>query len=175
MNYADIKQFDVANGPGIRVSLFVSGCSHQCKGCFNHVAWDYDYGTLFTEETIDTILDYLSFPPVAGLTLLGGEPLDPRNQTALLSLVKKVKERFPEKSIWCFTGYDFQKEVLGNMFQNLPVTKELFAYLDVLVDGRFIQELKSPNLRFKGSSNQRTILVQETLMTGELCLWTPKE
>ena len=175
MNYADIKHYDVANGPGIRISLFVSGCNHHCKGCFNQVAWDFNYGKPFTEETISSILRDLDNPHIAGLTLLGGEPMEPVNQKALLPLVRQVKERFPEKNIWCFTGYLFDQEILGDMAERIPETKEILSYFDVMVDGRFVEELKSPCLRFKGSSNQRTILVPESLKAGKVILWTPQD
>ena len=173
MNYADIKQYDVANGPGIRISLFVSGCNHHCKGCFNEVAWDFNYGTPFTEETIDTIIGYLNSPHIAGLTLLGGEPMEPSNQKGLLPLVKRVKELFPDKTIWCFTGFRFDEDILGKMYDTIPETKELLSYFDVMVDGKFMEELKSVSLVFKGSSNQRTIMVKESLQSGEIVLWTP--
>ena len=175
MNYADIKQYDVANGPGIRISLFVSGCNHHCKGCFNEEAWDFNYGKPFTNETIDTIIEYLNNPHIAGLTLLGGEPMEPVNQKALLPLVKRVKDTYPDKSIWCFTGFRFDDDILGKMYDNVPETKELLARFDVMVDGKFIEELKSVSLVFKGSSNQRTIMVQESLQKGEIVLWTPPE
>lgn len=174
MNYADIKRYDVGNGPGVRISLFVSGCTHQCKGCFNQETWDFQYGTPFTEETIEMIIKYLEPPYISGLTLLGGEPLERKNQNGLLPLVKKVKEIYPDKNIWCFTGYYFDKDVLGWMWQQWEETKELFSYLDVLVDGPFEEALKDVSLRFKGSSNQRTILVQESLKAGELLFWDPK-
>lgn len=175
MNYADIKQYDVANGPGIRISLFVSGCNHHCKGCFNEEAWDFNYGKPFTDETIDTIIEYLNNPHIAGLTLLGGEPMEPVNQKALLPLVKRVKDTYPDKSIWCFTGFRFDDDILGKMYDTVPETKELLARFDVMVDGKFIEELKSVSLVFKGSSNQRTIMVQESLQKGEIVLWTPPE
>ena len=175
MNYADIKQYDVANGPGIRTSLFVSGCNHHCKGCFNEEAWDLNYGKPFTDETIDTIIEYLNNPHIAGLTLLGGEPMEPVNQKALLPLVKRVKDTYPDKSIWCFTGFRFDDDILGKMYDKVPETKELLARFDVMVDGKFIEELKSVSLVFKGSSNQRTIMVQESLQKGEIVLWTPPE
>lgn len=171
MNYADIKQYDVANGPGIRISLFVSGCNHHCKGCFNKVAWDFNYGTPFTDKTIDTIIEYLNKPYIAGLTLLGGEPIEPINQKALLPLIKRVKQIYPDKNIWCFTGFLFDKDILGNMYETIPETKELLSYIDVIVDGKFVEELKNVNLKFKGSSNQRTIMVKESLETGEIVLW----
>lgn len=175
MNYADIKQYDVANGPGIRISLFVSGCNHHCKGCFNKEAWDFNYGMPFTEKTIDTIIEYLKSPHIAGLTLLGGEPMEPVNQKALLPLLRKVKKIYPKKNIWCFTGFLFDKQILENMYENVPETKELLSYIDVMVDGKFVEELKNVNLRFKGSSNQRTIMVQKSLESGEIILWEPPE
>ena len=171
MNYADIKQYDVANGPGVRVSLFVSGCTHHCKNCFNKVAWDFNYGKPFTEETINTIINYCKHEYVEGLTILGGEPFEPINQKGILPLVKRFKETYPEKSLWVFTGYDFEEDLLDKMYNNYPETKQLLSYIDIIVDGKFIEELKNSNLRFKGSSNQRTIMVKETMKTGKLTLW----
>lgn len=171
MNYADIKQFDVANGPGVRVSVFVSGCTHFCKGCFNEAAWDFNYGKPFTEETIQTVLDYMKPSYVKGLTVLGGEPMEPQNQAAVLSLLKRVKEVYPEKSVWMFSGYDYEKDILGHMWEQCPETKEILSCLEVLVDGEFVEELKNLSLRFKGSSNQRTILVQESLNAGQVVLY----
>ena len=165
MHYATIKQFDVANGPGIRVSLFVSGCNHKCKGCFNQEAWDFEYGSPFTQETIETILTYLEPDYIAGFTLLGGEPLEPSNQEALLPLLKLIKNKFPSKTIWCYTGYDYVLDELN---------KELLSYIDILVDGKFVEELKNLQLKFKGSSNQRMIHVQESLNSGKLILWESK-
>lgn len=171
MNYADIKQYDVANGPGIRVSVFVSGCTHYCKGCFNEEAWDFNYGQPFTEETIETVLSYMEPSYVKGLTVLGGEPMEAQNQPAVLALLKKVKEAYPEKSVWMFSGYDFEKDILGRMWKELPETKEILSYLEVLVDGEYVEELKNLSLRFKGSSNQRTIRVQESLQFGSVVLY----
>jgi len=171
MNYADIKQYDVANGPGIRVSLFVSGCTHYCKGCFNKVAWDFNYGEPFTEFTIGKIISYMEPSYITGLTILGGEPIDPNNQPGVLKLLRKVRKKYPEKSIWLFSGYDFEKDILGRMVDEIPETKEILSYIDVLVDGEFVEELKDLSLRFKGSSNQRTICVQESLEKGEIVLY----
>lgn len=175
MNYADIKRYDVANGPGIRISLFVSGCNHHCKGCFNEIAWDFNYGNPFTDETIDTIIEYMNSPHIAGLTLLGGEPMEPVNQKGLIPLVRRVKSTYPDKTIWCFTGFRFDDDILNRMYDKVPETKELLSYIDVMVDGKFVEELKNVNLRFKGSSNQRTILVQESLANHEIVLWTPPD
>lgn len=171
MNYADIKQYDIANGPGVRVSFFVSGCTHYCKGCFNSEAWDFAYGTPFTEKTIEQIVTYLQPSYVKGLTVLGGEPMEPQNQPGVLSLLRRVKEVYPDKGIWLFSGYDFERDILGRMLAEVPETKELLSYLDVLVDGEYREECKSLSLRFKGSSNQRTILVKESLAQGKLVLY----
>lgn len=175
MNYADIKQYDVANGPGVRISVFVSGCNHHCKDCFNEVAWDFNYGTPFTEETIETVIEYMKPSYIAGLTLLGGEPMEPANQKGLLPLVRRVKEVYPEKTIWCFTGFLFDRDIVETMFGTVPETRELLSYFDVMVDGKFIAELKNVNLRFKGSSNQRTIMVQDSLDRKEIVLWDPPQ
>lgn len=173
MNYSDIKNYDIANGPGVRVSVFVSGCTHHCKGCFNPETWDFNNGTPFTGETINEIIKMLKKHYIAGLTLLGGEPLEHSNQQGLIPLVKKVRETFPDKSIWCFTGYDFEKDVMGKMYADWPETKDLLSYIDVIVDGEFVEELKNVNLRFKGSSNQRTILVKDTIESKKITLWEP--
>ena len=157
MNYADIKIADVANGKGVRVSLFVSGCTHHCKGCFNAQAWDFNYGKKFTEEVVEKIIKELDHPYIEGLSILGGEPLEYQNQQGLLPLLKEVKERLPDKDIWCYTGYTFDKDVIGHMFENWSETKELMSYIDVLVDGKFEENKKDLNLKFRGSSNQRII------------------
>ncbi|MCD7824699.1 MAG: anaerobic ribonucleoside-triphosphate reductase activating protein [Clostridiaceae bacterium] len=173
MNYADIKQYDVANGPGVRVSLFVSGCTHHCRECFNPETWDFNYGTPFTQQTIEQILDYMKPDYVKGLTLLGGEPLEHQNQKGLLPLVSAVRKAYPQKNIWCFTGYDYERDVLGKMVPEWEETKKLLACIDVLVDGEFEIDKKDLGLVFKGSSNQRTILVQESLQRGRVVLWHP--
>ncbi len=163
MNYADIKTADVANGKGVRVSLFVSGCHHHCKGCFNEEAWNFNYGKEFTEKEIDKIINELDHSYIAGLSILGGEPLEYINQKGLLPLLRKVKQEFPNKDIWCYTGYTFDKDILGNMLENCDETKELIKYIDVLVDGKFEEERKDLNLKFRGSSNQRIIDVKQSL------------
>lgn len=163
MNYADIKVADVANGQGVRVSLFVSGCNHHCKGCFNSQAWDFNYGKKFTENEIEKIIEELNHPYISGLSLLGGEPLEQCNQQGLLPLVKKVKEKFPEKNIWCYTGYTFDKDITDNMLENWPETQELMRHIDVLVDGKFEEDQKDLRLKFRGSKNQRIIDVQKSL------------
>ena len=168
MNYATIKNCDIANGPGVRVSLFVSGCTHRCPGCFNEVAWDFEYGEPFTEETIQVILEMLKPAHIKGLTLLGGEPFEPQNQPAVVQLLRCVKEKFPEKSIWAFSGYLFDKDILSG---RLGDTSEYLSYLDVLVDGPFVEAKKNLRLRFRGSENQRLIDVPASLRTGEIVLW----
>ena len=163
MNYADIKRVDVANGEGVRVSVFVSGCNHHCKGCFNQCAWDFNYGNKFTEKEIDKVIEYLDHDYINGLSLLGGEPLEKQNQIGLLPLVKKVKEKFPNKDIWCYTGFDFEKDVVENMSKNNDTTKELLKYIDVIVDGKFEEDKKDLKLKFRGSSNQRVLDVKQSL------------
>lgn len=168
MNYADIKIADVANGEGVRVSIFVSGCNHHCKGCFNQEAWDFNYGKEFNEDCINKILDELDNPYIQGLSILGGEPLELQNQKGLLPLVKKVKERYPDKNIWCYTGFKFDEDVMDKMYKNWNETKELLSYLDVIVDGKFEEDKKDLKLRFRGSSNQHIIDVQKSLKTHQL-------
>lgn len=163
MHYADIKKADIANGIGVRVSVFVSGCNHHCKGCFNSEAWDFNYGKEFTEKEVNKVIEELDHPYIEGLSLLGGEPLERINQQGLLPLVKKVKEKFPEKNIWCYTGFKFDEDVIDNMYENWEETKELMSYIDVIVDGKFEQDKKDLNLKFRGSRNQRIIDVQESL------------
>ena len=171
MNYATIKNCDIANGPGVRVSLFVSGCNHHCKGCFNREAWDFSYGQPFTQETIDQILELLKPDYIQGLTLLGGEPFDPRNQEAVLELLRAVKKAYPEKNIWAFTGYLFDKDILPGKLGDPEITREYVSYLDVLVDGPFVEEKKNLSLRFRGSENQRLIHVPASLAAGKVVLW----
>ena len=171
MNYGEIKKYDIADGPGVRVTLFVSGCRHHCKGCFNAETWDFHYGNLYTEKTEKEILDALNHPYIAGLTLLGGEPFEYSNQKGLLPLVRQVREVLPQKDIWCFTGFLFDKDIIENMCKRWKETNELLSYIDVLVDGRFVEELKNLNLKFKGSENQRTILVNESLKSGNVILY----
>ena len=163
MNYADIKRVDVANGEGVRVSVFVSGCNHHCKGCFNECAWDFNYGNKFTDEQEEEVMKDLDHDYISGLTLLGGEPLEPVNQEGLLPLVKKAKEKFPNKRIWCYTGFDFEKDVVGKMAKENETTKQLLKYIDVIVDGKFEEDKKDLKLKFRGSSNQRILEVQESL------------
>lgn len=171
MNYAAIKKHDVANGPGVRVSLFVSGCTHHCPDCFNQETWDFNYGKPFDSDVMNEILEALEPSFIHGLTLLGGEPFEYKNQQGVLPLLKEIKQRYPNKDIWCFSGYLFDKEILGNMVNKLPETKEMLSYIDVLVDGEFEKDKKDLTLRFRGSSNQRIIKVQESLKENKVVLW----
>ena len=171
MRYADIKKADVANGLGVRVSIFVTGCMHHCKNCFNRIAWDYNYGKEFTQKEIDYIIQELDHDYVAGLTLLGGEPLEHVNQRGLIPLVKQVKEKFPKKDIWCYTGYTFETDVLDRMCKEWKETPELLSYIDVLVDGKFIEKKKDIKLRFRGSSNQRIIDVKKSQKENKTILF----
>lgn len=171
MHYADIKKIDVANGPGVRVSLFVSGCNHHCKGCFNQEAWDFNYGKEFTEDTINEILEYMKPDYIEGITLLGGEPFEYENQKELLKLVRRIKQEYPNKSIWSFTGFEFDKDIMDDMCNKYDETKELISYIDVMVDGKFDIDKKVLGLKFKGSTNQRTIDVQESLKNKKVTLF----
>lgn len=171
MYYAEIKTCDIANGPGVRVTLFVSGCTHRCQNCFNEETWDFKYGKPFTADTENDLINALRPAYVKGLTLLGGEPLEHINQQGLLPFIRRVKKELSEKNIWCYTGYTFERDVLGKMYAEWEETKELLSYIDVLVDGEFVQALKDMGLRFRGSSNQRIINLPESLRTGETVLW----
>ena len=171
MNYATIKNCDIANGPGVRVSLFVSGCTHRCPGCFNEIAWDFNYGQPFTTAVEDEILDMLAPDYVQGLTLLGGEPFEPQNQPALLELVKRIRQNYPEKSIWVFSGYLYEKDILAGRLGDPAITRAFLEHIDVLVDGPFVESLKDLSLRFRGSSNQRLIDVKRSLAQGQTVLW----
>ena len=171
MNYATIKNCDIANGPGVRVSLFVSGCTHRCKGCFNEVAWDFNYGQPFTQQTIDQILEMMKPGYIKGITLLGGEPFEPQNQPALVNLLRQIKSVYPDKTVWAFSGYLFDKDILPGRLGDPAVTQEFIRYIDVLVDGPFVLEKKNLSLRFRGSTNQRIIHVPSSLETGQIVLW----
>ena len=163
MNYADIKEVDIQDGEGIRVSLYVSGCHFHCKGCHNKESWDFNYGKKFTEETIDKIINLLDKNYITGLSILGGEPLEPVNQQGLVKLVKTVKDKFPNKNIWCWTGYDFEKDIFGKMYKEFAFTKELLENIDIIVDGQFEEENKLVDLKFRGSTNQKKIDVQASI------------
>ena len=170
MNYATIKRHDVANGPGVRVSLFVSGCTHHCPNCFNPETWDFNYGAPCDRSVVDGILESLAPSYIKGLSLLGGEPMEPANQSGVLEVVRQVRERYPEKSIWCYTGFLYENLISGCVGDGETV-RQLLEQIEVLVDGPFVEALKDPRLRFRGSSNQRLIDVQATLQSGTVTLW----
>lgn len=171
MNYANIKKYDVANGVGVRVSLFVSGCTHRCKGCFNAEAWDFAYGKPYTEDTEKEILQALSHDYIAGLSLLGGEPFEPCNQRVLVTLLRKFRDTYPQKTVWCYSGYTLDRDLVVGGKAYCEVTEEMLSMLDVLVDGEFVESLKDLKLRFRGSSNQRIIDVKRTLQDKQIRLW----
>lgn len=170
MNYATIKNFDIANGPGVRVSLFVSGCRHHCPNCFNAEAWDFDYGAVFDEAVIEALLDDADSEHISGLSLLGGEPFEKENRGGLIELCSRFRKRFPDKTIWCYTGFVFDDELLNFKGEELREIKALLSLIDVLVDGRFVEAKKSLALLFRGSSNQRIIDVKRSLAEGKTVL-----
>lgn len=171
MYYADIKKADVANGVGVRISLFVSGCTHRCKGCFNEEAWDFYFGNEFTEKEIDKIIELMDYSYISGLTLLGGEPLEHVNQQGLLPLLREVTKKFPNKNIWCYSGYTFETDILEKMCKEWKETPELLSYIDVLVDGEFDIDKADMKLRFRGSRNQRIIDVKKSLKENKTVLF----
>ena len=166
MNYAEIKNCDIANGPGVRVSLFVSGCTHHCPGCFNQVAWDFGYGQPFTQQTIDEILELIKPDYIRGLTLLGGEPFEPENQPDVVKLLRHLKGKYPQKSVWAFSGYLFDRDILSGHLGDWEITKEYLSYLDVLVDGPFVEAERDVSLDFRGSRNQRIIQLRKREANG---------
>lgn len=171
MNYAGIKNCDIANGEGVRVTLFVSGCTNHCEGCFQPETWDFNYGSPFTQETEEKLLRMLEPSYIKGLTLLGGEPFEPQNQRALLPFVKRVREKFPNKNIWAFTGFTLEQLLKKEPHPRCECTDELLSLIDVLVDGKFILAQKNIRLRFRGSENQRLINLPSTLKSGEIVLY----
>ena len=170
MHYGEIKNCDIANGPGVRVSLFVSGCRNHCKDCFQPETWDFCYGRPFTEETEREIYAELAPSYIQGLTLLGGEPFEPENQRVLVPFVRRVRETYPQKTVWAFSGFTLEELRTEGSHPRCEVTDELLSMLDVLVDGRFVEALKDISLRFRGSSNQRLIDMKKTLASGEIVL-----
>ena len=173
MYYGSIKKFDIANGEGVRTTLFVSGCTNKCKNCFQPETWDFCYGKPFTEEVWEEIFDSLKIPSVRGLTILGGEPMEVENQKALLPFVRTYKEKYPEKNLWLFTG-NLYEELTDPAFahpKRIAETDELLSYVDILVDGRFEEEKKRLGLRFRGSENQRIIDMNKTRTEGKIVIW----
>ena len=173
MNYAVIKKFDIANGPGVRVSLFVSGCRHKCKNCFNSEAWDFSYGAPLTDETVNEIVDAISKDYIEGFSLLGGEPFEPENQKGIYEVLKAVKEKCPEKTVWCYSGFMFE-ELLSGKIGDKDLVLKCLQLIDVLVYGKFVEALKSPSLLFRGSSNQRIIDVKKSILQGGVIWLTGK-
>ena len=165
MNYCEIKFTDVANGPGVRVSLFVSGCRHRCEGCFNPETWDFSYGQPFTEQTEQAILEALAPDYIQGLTLLGGDPLEPENRRALLPFLKRVRALYPNKDIWCFTG-----DTLEKLWKEKETT-EFLQEIDVLVDGPFVLARRNLMLKFRGSDNQRLLDIPHSFAAGKAVEW----
>jgi len=174
VNYASIKKHDIANGEGVRTTLFVSGCRNRCKGCFQPETWSFDYGEPFTDEVAEELFEALSDPVVKGLTLLGGEPMEPENQRGLLPFLRELKRRLPRKTVWLYTGnlYEELTGALGDHPKCIDVTAELLSYVDILVDGRFDQSRYRLGLRFRGSDNQRIIDMNETRRTGSIVIWS---
>ena len=170
MNYALIRENDIANGPGVRTTLFVSGCRHHCKGCFNPETWNFNYGNPLTQTEIDHIIEATEPSFVEGLTLLGGEPFEPENQAALVDLLNQFKTKIPNKKVWCYTGFSFENDILPKYQDNKEKVKELLPLIDVLVDGKFVEELKSSALLFRGSSNQNIIDVKASITQNKMVL-----
>lgn len=171
MNYCGIKKCDIANGIGVRVTLFVSGCTHHCKGCFQPETWDFSYGETFTPEVEEEVTAALAPGYIHGLTLLGGEPFEPENQRVLVKFLKNVREKYPNKNIWCYTGYLFDEELLKPSRARCEVTDEMLSMIDVLVDGEFEIDKKNISLQFCGSENQRIIDVKKSLTENRIILW----
>ena len=171
MNYAALRTHDVANGPGVRVSLFVSGCTHRCRGCFNAEAWDFGYGEEYDSSVADRIIAALAPDHIKGFSLLGGEPFEPSNQAVLVGLLERIKQTYPKKTVWCYSGYELE-DMLEGRLGDPSVTSRMLACIDVLVDGKFVEEKKDLGLRFRGSSNQRIIYVQPSLRIGAAVLAT---
>ena len=172
MHYGEIKDCDIANGIGVRISLFVSGCRNRCPNCFQPQTWDFTYGDPFTVEAEDKILSMLRPAYIQGLTVLGGEPMEIANQRGIYPLVMKFKKIYPQKNIWCYSGYTYEQ--LSDYTQercHCDITDELLAKIDILVDGQFVDALKDITLRFRGSSNQRIIDVKRTITKGEVVIW----
>ncbi len=171
MNYGEIKCPDIANGEGIRVSLFVSGCTHHCEGCFNPETWNFSYGQAYTDQTEEQILSLLGQSFVQGLTLLGGEPMEPQNQAVLVKLLRRAKTAYPQKTVWCYTGYTLEEDLLSCRLCDAALQNEMLSYIDILVDGKFILARKRIDLQFRGSDNQRIIDLKRTLQSGKTVLW----
>lgn len=174
MNWAEIKTNDIANGEGVRTSLFVSGCRHRCKNCFNDIAWDFGYGELFTEETMEKIFDSIDHPWINGVTLLGGEPFEPENQRVLVPFLVMLREKFPDKTVWCYTGFTIEQILGKSELKSRAVTdvsNEMLSLIDVLVDGPYVESLHDISLKFRGSSNQRVIDMKKSIESNKIVLY----
>ena len=171
MHYGELKKCDIANGEGVRVSLFVSGCRNHCKDCFQPETWDFCYGRPFTEETEQEIYAELDKPYVGGLSLLGGDPFEPENQRALLPMLRRIREKYPKKNIWCYTGYQLEELLTPSAHPHCEATEEMLSCIDILIDGRFIPEEKDISLQFRGSRNQRVIDMNRTRQSGKITPW----
>jgi len=174
MHYGEIKHCDIANGEGVRVSLFVSGCTNHCEHCFQPQTWDFEYGQPFTAETEEYLLSLLTPDYISGLTLLGGEPFEPANQAVLLPFLRRVREQLPKKNIWAFSGFTYEELTTPGSYCHCQATEEILSMVDVLVDGRFVEELKDISLRFRGSSNQRLIDMNATRQAGQIICLTDR-
>ena len=174
MHYGEIKNCDIANGIGVRVSLFVSGCTNHCEHCFQPETWDFDYGKPFTDETEQYLMDLLKSEYINGLTLLGGEPMEPRNQRELVPVLRRFRELYPRKTVWLFSGFTWEELNTPGSYPCCEVTPEFLSMVDVLVDGRFVEKLHDIALRFRGSSNQRLIDVPKTIAAGKIVPWDGK-
>ena len=170
MNYGNIKEYDIANGEGVRISLFVSGCRHHCKGCFNAETWDFNFGQPYTKEVEDRIIELMKPMYVQGFSLLGGEPFEPENQRELVKLLRRIKKELPQKTVWSFSGFTYE-ELTGDSRAVCEVTNEMLSMLDVLVDGEFVEAKRNISLRFRGSENQRLIDMNKTRKEGKIVLW----
>ena len=175
MYYGALKKTDIANGPGVRVSLFVSGCRHHCKDCFNPETWDFTYGKEYTDAVAAEILQALEPGYIKGITVLGGEPFEPENQRELLPLYRAIRERYPHKSIWVYSGYTLDEQLWKECHARIDITDEILSLIDVLVDGRFVAEKKNISLKFRGSENQRIINMKESLAAGRIILLPDEE
>jgi anaerobic ribonucleoside-triphosphate reductase activating protein len=171
MYYGEIKNCDIANGIGVRVSLFVSGCTNHCEHCFQPQTWDFSYGQPFTSQTEEYLLKLLSPSHINGLTLLGGEPFEPENQRALYPFLLRVRQQYPQKTIWAFSGFTLEELLKEGSHPHCEVTEKILSLIDVLVDGRFVEALKDISLRFRGSKNQRVIDLNQSRKAGKIVLW----
>lgn len=171
MHYGNIKNYDIADGEGVRVTLFCSGCTNRCEGCFQPETWDFCYGKEYTKETEDQLIQMLTNLNIQGLTLLGGDPFEPSNQRTLITLLRRVKQELPTKDVWAYTGFVYEQDLLEGQRKYTEVTDEMLSYIDVLVDGPFVIDQKDISLYFRGSTNQRVIDMPKTLKSGNVVIY----